>query len=44
MSTLAINGGTPVFAEKAHVPAWPPADMETAEQLKEIYLSHEWSF
>ena len=44
MSKLAIDGGTPVFAAKANVPAWPPADEETAEQLKEIYLSHAWSF
>lgn len=44
MSTLAINGGKPVFAEKPHTPVWPPADMETAEQIKEIYLSHAWSF
>ena len=44
MSKLAIDGGTPVFAAKANVPAWPPADEETAELLKEIYLSHAWSF
>ena len=44
MSKLAIDGGTLVFAAKANVPAWPPADEETAEQLKEIYLSHAWSF
>lgn len=44
MSKLAINGGTPVFTSPAQVPAWPPADEETAELLKEIYLSHAWSF
>ena len=44
MSTLAINGGTPVFETAAQVPAWPPADEGTAEELKNIYLSHAWSF
>ena len=44
MSKLAIDGGTPVFAAKANVPVWPPADEKTAELLKEIYLSHAWSF
>lgn len=44
MSKLAIDGGTPVFTSPVQVPAWPPADEETAELLKEIYLSHAWSF
>ena len=44
MNKLAINGGTPVFETAAKIPAWPPADPETAELLKEIYLSHAWSF
>lgn len=44
MSKLAINGGTKVFETPAKVPVWPPADPQTAEELKEIYLSSQWSF
>ena len=42
--TLAIDGGKPVFEQPAQVPAWPPIYPETAEILKEIYLSRKWSF
>ena len=41
---LAIDGGEKVFRQPAPLPAWPPAYPETAEKLKEIYLSHNWSF
>ena len=41
MSKLAINGGTKVFETPAKVPVWPPADPQTAEELKEIYLSSQ---
>ena len=44
MNKLAINGGSKVFATKLKLPAWPPVYPETAEKLKEIYLSHQWSF
>ena len=45
MSVLACNGGTPVIepAEFKRV-IWPPVDEETAELLKELYLSRKWSF
>ena len=41
---LAIDGGKPAFEKPAHVPPWPPVYPETAEKLKEIYLSRNWSF
>lgn len=41
---LAIDGGKPVFEQPANPPAWPPVYPETAEKLKEIYLSRKWSF
>ena len=44
MSKLAIDGGPKVFKNPPSVPAWPPVYPETAEKLKEIYLSHHWSF
>lgn len=44
MNKLAIDGGTPVFESPAQLPPWPPADEATAEELKQIYLSHAWSF
>ena len=41
---LAIDGGTPVCKDPLRPPAWPPIYPETAEKLKEIYLSRKWSF
>ena len=45
MSVLACKGGTPVIDPKEYKRApWPPVDMETAEMLKDLYLSGKWSF
>ena len=44
MEQLAITGGSKIFTTPAHVPPWPPVYPETAEKLKDIYLSHRWSF
>ena len=44
MSILAINGGKKVFETAPQLPAWPPAYPETGDQLREIYMSHKWSF
>ena len=45
MSKLAIDGGEKVFANGVQTaPDWPPVYPETAELLKEIYLSRSWSF
>ena len=44
MTKLAIDGGEKIFSTPAHLPAWPPVYPETAEKLKEIYLSRAWSF
>ena len=44
MTKLAIDGGKPVFETPAHVPPWPPVYPETAEKIKELYLSRKWSF
>lgn len=45
MSKLAIDGGPKVFANGVQTaPDWPPKYPETAELLKEIYLSGKWSF
>ncbi|MCD4825096.1 MAG: DegT/DnrJ/EryC1/StrS family aminotransferase [Phycisphaerae bacterium] len=43
-SKLAILGGTPVCSESLQQPAWPPISEATAERLKEVYLSGQWSF
>ena len=45
MSTLAINGGTPVFGGKQMmdlIPPWPPQYPETEEKLIEVYRSGLW--
>ena len=42
---LAIDGGTPVFAEKKamdYAPAWPIPHPETEQRLIEIYRSGKW--
>ena len=45
MSILAINGGKPVLEPGSYKrQPWPPVDEETAEMLKELYLSGKWSF
>ena len=45
MGNLAINGGKPVYPSNAvmGIP-WPPVSEETAERIKELYLSRAWSF
>jgi dTDP-4-amino-4,6-dideoxygalactose transaminase len=40
----AICGGTPVCSKPLTSPAWPPVSQATAERLKHVYLSGEWSF
>ena len=44
MSKLAIDGGTPVFTEKPVRPPWPPANPAVGDKLREVYMSHKWSF
>ncbi|MBP5638881.1 MAG: aminotransferase class I/II-fold pyridoxal phosphate-dependent enzyme, partial [Victivallales bacterium] len=45
MGNLAINGGKPVYPTNAVVGIpWPPVSEETAERIKELYLSRAWSF
>jgi L-glutamine:2-deoxy-scyllo-inosose/3-amino-2,3-dideoxy-scyllo-inosose aminotransferase len=44
---LAIDGGKKAVADalrEKSMKAWPPVYPETAERLKEIYLSGKWSF
>ena len=44
MSKLAIDGGSKIFENPVALPEWPPVYPETAEQMKELYLSRKWSF
>ena len=44
MSVLAIDGGVPVFTRPAERPQWPPTDPAVFDRMKEVYLSHKWSF
>ena len=44
MTQLAINGGSRIFPEGFGFELWPPVRPETAEKLKEVYLSCRWSF
>ena len=44
MSKLAIDGGSKIFETPAVLPEWPPVYPETAEKMKELYLSRKWSF
>jgi len=44
MSNLAIDGGKRVFPEGFAFENWPPVYPETAERIKELYLSHKWSY
>lgn len=41
---LALLGGEKLFAENVVAAPWPPVDEETAERLKQVYLSRNWSF
>ena len=44
MGILAINGGKPVCKECITAMAWPPLFEDTADKLKELYFSRQWSF
>ena len=44
MSRLAVHGGTPVFSTPVTPIPWPPVYEETAEEMKRLYLGHNWSF
>ncbi len=46
MANLAILGGSRVVPENQplYVRPWPPRDEATAEKLKELYMSGQWSF
>lgn len=41
---LALTGGPALSETPLKQPAWPPVDERTAEKLKELYLSRQWSF
>ncbi len=43
-SPLALLGGTPIVASPLSAPAWPPLLEKTADRLRDIYFSREWSF
>lgn len=44
LSELAVLGGTPLCSEPLRAPAWPPLSERTADRLREVYLSQQWSF
>jgi len=46
MANLAVLGGKRIVPENEplYVEPWPPRSEETAERLKEVYLSGAWSF
>ena len=44
MSKLAIDGGTRVFPEGFGFEPWPPVNEKTADRIRQVYLSHKWSF
>ncbi len=44
MANLAILGGEKLLNEKVKVLDWPIRTEETAEKLKELYMSGQWSF
>lgn len=44
MCALAIDGGKKVFPENFGFDPWPPVYPEVAEQIKELYMEHSWSF
>jgi dTDP-4-amino-4,6-dideoxygalactose transaminase len=43
-SPLALFGGTPIVKGALQAPAWPPLFERTAERLRDIYVSRQWSF
>ena len=44
MEKLAIHGGAAMAAGKFTIDPWPPVSAETAEKIRELYFSREWSF
>ena len=44
MAKLAINNGTKLLDTTPRNLPWPPRNEETAEKLKELYMSGQWSF
>ncbi|MDD3153663.1 MAG: DegT/DnrJ/EryC1/StrS family aminotransferase [Victivallaceae bacterium] len=44
MAELAVLGGEKLCSEGCRPQLWPPRDLNTAERLKEVYLSGKWSF
>ncbi len=45
MKNLAINGAAPVAqAQEFQIPSWPPVNEETADSIRALYLSRQWSF
>ncbi|MCF7855784.1 MAG: DegT/DnrJ/EryC1/StrS family aminotransferase [Candidatus Pacebacteria bacterium] len=43
-SSLALHGGSPVVNEPLRWAPWPPVSEATADKLRDVYLSREWSF
>lgn len=41
---LALLGGKEMYPEKVSPMPWPPVSEETAERLKQVYMSGKWSF
>ncbi len=44
MANLALFDGIPITTEKIVPMTWPPRTEKTAEALKKVYLSGQWSF
>ena len=44
LNTLALHGGQAIFSTPLQRPDWPAVDQDTADQLRELYLSRDWSF
>ncbi len=45
MNNLAVKGGTPLFkTEEFKFNPWPPVSEATADHIRELYLSRQWSF
>ena len=44
MEKLAIDGGKKIFGDGFGFELWPPVYPETGDQLRELYMSHKWSF
>lgn len=43
-NTLALFGGTPAREKSMPDPSWPPINETTADRLREVYMSGQWSF